>query len=611
MNTLLLAVLLPLFGFLINGIIHLFMRSRSALAGPIATAAMLGSFVLMAYTIMSKLSAFPFQGVYVLSLLEWLRFDGLSLNLSFKLDGLSAVFSLVITGVGSLIHLYSVSYMSHDETQPRYFAYLNLFCFMMLTLVLGSSLPVVFFGWEGVGLCSYLLIGYWHDDVAKVQAGQKAFIMNRIGDLAFLLAMFFAVIHANSLEMDALIAHAWSPVAATIFGALIFFACTGKSAQLPLFTWLPDAMAGPTPVSALIHAATMVTSGIYLLARLSPVISSSDFVMNLIAIVGGSTAVLAGTVACAQSDIKKVLAYSTVSQLGLMFLAVGSGAFETGVFHVVTHAFFKALLFLGAGSVIHALHEEQNIFKMGGLRTKLPITFWTFALGWAAILGLPPTSGFFSKDQIVIQSLYGSNGNIIYFSMAIATTLLTAFYMTRMFVLVFFGKSRLEKSVEKNLHESPMVITAPLIILGFFSLVGGAWGKPVSLPVLDASHHGLLPVVAALGAALLGAVIGYKKYSQFRGTENVSEFLYKSWKIDNLYQFFFINGFKKTASWLTAFEEKCIQRTLRGSALLVEFSGSLARSLQSGSIQSYLFVLIVFAVVILWAVSFGVLKNGI
>lgn len=614
MDTLILAVLLPLMGFFINGFLHLFVfkdHTKAVYSGAIATLVMLASFLSICYSISLGLTGFPFHGVIEVAGLEWLRFKNINIQFGLRLDGLSAVFALVITGVGSLIHLYSLGYMSHDRTPARYFAYLNLFCFMMLVLVLGSSLPMVFLGWEGVGLCSYLLIGYWHEDYSKVAAGQKAFVMNRIGDFAFLFAMFFAATYVQTLDLIQLTQATWDPSVLMIFGFLIFFACTGKSAQLPLFTWLPDAMAGPTPVSALIHAATMVTSGVYLLARLSPVITQNLVLLNTIAIVGGVTAVIAATTACAQTDIKKVLAYSTVSQLGLMFLAIGAGATEAAVFHVVTHAFFKALLFLGAGSVIHSLSNEQNIFKMGALRKKLPITFATFFVAWAAILGLPPTSGFFSKDALIVQSLVGRNGSITFFTLGIATTVLTAFYMTRLLFIVFFGTSKVSSEAKKNLHESPSVMTLPLVLLALLSFAGGFLGKPVQLSIEDLTSHSTLAVVLALLAAVLGAGISLKKYSKNNSSEEINTFLFDAWKIDNFYQGVFVRGLKSTASMFSKFEKIVIDGFIKACVVLAEFLGSLFKSFQTGSIQSYLFIGMLFVIVLFWAIMMGVHTNGI
>ena len=408
--------LLPLIGFTINGFWYALIQCRpgakkagATIPGIIGTAMIFGSFLISLRVFFYLKGQAEDARIVEETLFSWIKVGDFHLDMALRIDSLSTLFTLVITGVGTLIHLYSIGYMGHDATPGKFFAYLNLFCFAMLMLVMGSSLPILFLGWEGVGLCSYLLIGYWYEDIEKASAGKKAFIANRIGDFGFILGMFMIYTHFGTLEFAKItellskgeFTALLNPAAVTATCLLLFLGCTGKSAQIPLYVWLPDAMAGPTPVSALIHAATMVTSGIYLLARLNLLFSLSHPAMMVIAVIGGATAFLAATIAIAQSDIKKVLAYSTVSQLGYMFLACGVGAYGAGVFHVITHAFFKALMFLGAGSVIHGMHEEQNIMKMGGLRSKMPVTFITFLVGWIAISGIPPFSGFFSKDEIL------------------------------------------------------------------------------------------------------------------------------------------------------------------------------------------------------------------
>jgi NADH-quinone oxidoreductase subunit L len=602
-----LIILFPILGFLLNGFLHLSAirvrkRVSANLSGTIATGAMIASFITAVYFFF-QFHQTPAGSQFLVEekLFQWMKLGGLTVDFALRLDQLSLIFTLVITGVGSLIHLYSVGYMHDDETPAKYFAYLNLFCFMMLNLVLGASLPHVFLGWEGVGLASYLLIGYWYDDPLKVFAGQKAFIMNRIGDLGFLIAMFVAYKFVGSLDLFKIQGATLSPHVATVFGLLIFFACTGKSAQIPLFTWLPDAMAGPTPVSALIHAATMVTSGIYLLTRLSPVISSSPTVMSVIAVIGATTALISALMACAQTDIKKVLAYSTISQLGFMFLACGVGAFDIGVFHVMTHAFFKALMFLGAGSVIHALHE-QDIFKMGGLRKKLPITTLTFVAGWAAILGLPPFSGFFSKDEILWRTLNAPSGGIALFSVGLAAAFLTAFYMTRLLVLVFFGKSRLSPEAAKHAHESPLNMTLPLIVLGVFSVAGGWFGSPIHLGEAEVGHSsGQIGVmVASVVLALLAAFIAFQKYKNFNGQEKEFRFLKSGMGIDSAYGAVFGKGTSGFAQAISRFvEEMILQRIIRVSSALVDLSGNVFKVVQVGSAQAYLMMMMlaIFAIV--------------
>jgi len=614
--TLSLMILFPLLGFLINGISHLIAarngkRVSSEVSGWIATLAMIASFVVAVYFYFG-LKAMPEDSRMIeQTLFQWLKLGGLSIPFMLRLDSLSVVFALVITGVGSLIHLYSIGYMNHDETPAKFFSYLNFFCFMMLNLVLGATLPHVFLGWEGVGLASYLLIGYWYADPEKVSAGQKAFIMNRIGDLAFLIAMFVAFKHFGTLDLVDLQKANFSPEIATVFGLLIFFACTGKSAQIPLFTWLPDAMAGPTPVSALIHAATMVTSGVYLLSRLQHIISASNTVMMIIAIVGAATAFISALIACAQSDIKKVLAYSTVSQLGFMILGCGVGAFDAAVFHVMTHAFFKALLFLGAGSVIHALHEEQNIFKMGGLRAKLPITSLTFIVAWAAISGFPPFSGFFSKDEIIFQSLVSDHGNGMLFATAVAAAFLTAFYMTRLVVLVFFGQSRVEAAVEKKIHESPKTMTIPLMVLAVLAFVGGWFGAPVHVGGLEgASDNHSLEIGVMVGSvvlALLAAWIAYRKYAPLKTEEKANRFLSSGMGIDSFYDRVIAGGTRGLAQGIYRFfEEFVVQRILRWTSAAVDLSGNMLKVVQIGSAQAYLMmILIAVCIFAIWFLKWG------
>jgi NADH-quinone oxidoreductase subunit L len=612
---LLLIVLFPFFGFMINGFMQL--RSlktghkiSSKQSGSIATFAMLLSFITAIYYFIQFSGQQEDARLIEQNLFSWIKLGAFHVDFSLRLDSLSLLFTMIITGVGSLIHLYSIGYMKEDETPAKYFSYLNLFCFMILNLVLGATMPHIFLGWEGVGLASYLLIGYWNQDTAKVGAGQKAFVMNRIGDLGFLIAMFIAYKYVGSLDLVDLQKATLSPKIASVVGLLVFFACTGKSAQIPLFTWLPDAMAGPTPVSALIHAATMVTSGIYLLTRISPLLLQAPDVLSVIAMVGVTTAFVSAVIACAQKDIKKILAYSTVSQLGFMFLACGVGAFDAGVFHVMTHAFFKALMFLGAGSVIHALHEEQNIFKMGGLSRKLPITTFTFVMGWAAILGLPPFSGFFSKDEIIIQSLHSQYGNQILFIMALASALLTAFYMTRLLVLVFFSPSRLEKDKEDHAHESPLVMTLPLIALAILSLVGGFMHHS------EGGHEeGQSIMIASVVVALIGAAFAFFRYRKFDKEEMTNQFVEKGLGIDVFYNKFFGNGVPLLAKGLSKWiEEYFIQNSMKFCTWMVEFSGSVLKSFQVGSMQVYLLMMVVFGLAfmiwILESVMQGVIFYG-
>ncbi len=432
----------------------------------------------------------------VASLGSWITVGSFSIDAALHMDTLAAVMALVVIGVSLLIHIYSIGYMASDPNRGRYFAYLNLFCGFMLLLVTASSLPLLFVGWEGVGLCSYLLIGFWFEDVEKARAGKKAFVVNRIGDAGFLMAMFLAFYLFGSLEFSEMAGHSGlSQLAGSrgieLLAILIFVGCVGKSAQFPLYLWLPDAMAGPTPVSALIHAATMVTAGIYVIARTSFLFELAPGASEAVAVIGAFTAFFAGMIAIAQRDIKKVLAFSTVSQLGFMVLAMGVGAYAAGMFHLVTHAYFKALLFMAAGSVIHALHGEQDLAKMGGLKTHLVRTTLVFLFGYAAIVGLPPFSGWFSKDQI----LYGvyASGHRVLFWIALVSALLTAIYMTRLLCMVFWGILRNANIRLKDIHESPRSMMWPMITLAFLSLVGGIpfFAFPQAVTSLFSKvHHG-------------------------------------------------------------------------------------------------------------------------
>jgi len=478
-------VFLPLLASVINGLwVLIAARSnhipRRLPISIIANVAAFASFFYALAAFFHLLGLPPSERIVFEQVYEWIQVGSLNISFSLQLDPLSAVMALVVTGVGSLIHLYSIGYMAKDPGQGRYFVYLNLFLAAMLLLVLADNLVLLFVGWEGVGLCSYLLIGFWFSDEAKARAGKKAFIVNRIGDLAFLIGIFWIFtslgsVHFQGME-EALNQYTTAPSFLFWICLLLFIGACGKSAQFPLHIWLPDAMAGPTPVSALIHAATMVTAGVYLVARLSFLYVFVPSVGLIIAGVGVFTALMAALIALTQNDIKKVLAYSTISQLGYMFLAVGVGAYGVGIFHLVTHAFFKGLLFLGAGSVIHALSNEQNIQKMGGIAKKIPITFYTFLIGSIALIGLPPLSGFFSKDEILWKALEG--GHVYLYGIGLLVSFLTAFYMTRLLYLTFWGECRVDEKVKENIHESPLSMTIPLVILAFFSVLAGFWGLP-------------------------------------------------------------------------------------------------------------------------------------
>ena len=496
--------LLPAFPLLGATLILLFgRRLGDPKAGYLAALMPIASFVVTVGVYFDLLSRPAEERSEVITLFSWIPVGSLKIDAALLADPLSITMALFITGIGSLIHLYAVGYMHGDEKFSKFFLYLNLFVFSMLMLVLGENLLVTFLGWEGVGACSYFLISFWHTRNSAAVAGKKAFVTNRIGDFGVMTAMFLAFSTVGSVSYGAIneAAHhgELAPVTATAIALLLFVGACGKSAQLPLYLWLPDAMEGPTPVSALIHAATMVTAGVFLMTRMAPVLHESySWAPMIVASIGAATALFAATVAVAQNDIKKVLAYSTVSQLGYMFLAVGSGAYVAAIFHMVTHAFFKALLFLGSGSVIHGMHHEQDMRKMGALRKVMPITGFTFIIGWLAIAGVPPFAGFWSKDEIL---LYVYANNRFLYVIGLLTALLTAYYMTRQVIMVFFGKARWnDHSADHGAHgdftphESPRIMLMPLVVLAVLSVIGGFMQLPFSKD-LHFLEHWLAPVV--------------------------------------------------------------------------------------------------------------------
>ncbi|MGM0813382.1 MAG: NADH-quinone oxidoreductase subunit L [Pseudomonadota bacterium] len=599
-------VLLPLAGFLLNGLLGRRLGTGFVNGVGVGLPFLAFGVALWAWRTLEAGDGAPI----VETVFTWAVIGEYSFEIAFYLDRLSAVMALIVTGVGALIHLYSVGYMKGDEGYARYFAYLNLFLFFMLLLVLGRSLLVLFVGWEGVGLASYLLIGFWFQDVAKARAGRKAFITNRVGDAGFLLGMFLVFTFAGTLEMDRInevFAAGVVPVGvATAAGILLFIGATGKSAQIPLHVWLPDAMAGPTPVSALIHAATMVTAGVYLVARLSGVYLEAPAASALIAVIGVLTAFLAATIALVQTDIKKVLAYSTISQLGFMFLALGVGAYGVAVFHLFTHAFFKAALFLGAGSVIHALNGEQDIRLMGGLARRIPWTFGTFAIATAAIAGLPPLAGFFSKDEILWFALAsGEGGSLSLWALGSLTALLTALYMFRLLWLVFLGRSRMEPDTERHVHESPVTMTGVLVVLAAFSVIGGWFGlshylEPLlPLPALrldSALLHwaqiGFAVVLALLG--LIGAAWLYRDggkpadqlWQRFRRLHRVLDGKYF---VDELYDRLLQRPWRWVSDrvFLRLGDRLLIDGSLHGLAALARWSAVAFTRVQSGSLHWY------------------------
>jgi NADH-quinone oxidoreductase subunit L len=614
-----LIVLLPLAGFLLNGLLgnRLGKRFVSAVGCGLPIAAFLVA--LKALSDLNAAGGAPLVDVAY----TWFSAGKASFEVSFWFDRLTAVMVLIVTGVGSLIHIYSIGYMHEDKSYARYFAYLNVFLFFMLMLVLGRSLLVMFVGWEGVGLASYLLIGFWFEDPAKAAAGKKAFITNRIGDAGFLLGMFLIYTTLGTLEMDrvnaAFMATPAPLVSASLVGVLLFIGACGKSAQIPLHVWLPDAMAGPTPVSALIHAATMVTAGVYLVARLSGLYMHAPEASALVAGVGVATAFFAATIAVVQTDIKKVLAYSTVSQLGFMFVAAGVGAYGVAVFHLYTHAFFKACLFLGAGSVIHALSGEQDIRKMGGLAKKIPVTFWTFAIATAAIAGIPPLAGFFSKDEIMWFALASDRGgSLVIFAVAAVTALLTSFYMFRLLWLTFFGRSRMSHEVEHHVHESPLSMTGVLVVLAILSTIGGFFSIPHVLEgqlpppgVKEGMEHYEHFVVAASIAIALAGLAGAAWF--FAGTGERAERVRLAWPtlnrvlsgkyyVDELYE----AAIEKPLLWISerVFLELGDRRLFDGALHGLAAAGrGAARALgriQTGSLHLYAFMVLVGIVGALW-----------
>ena len=603
--------LFPLIGFLINGLFR--KRISKPLAGLLGSGMILASFVL-SLLIFFEVKEENFQPAIV-SLFEFIHAGSLSVPFSFLVDPLSSLFLLIITGVGFLIHVYSTSYM-HEEDGPayaKYFCYLNLFVFSMLLLVLGSNFVILFIGWEGVGLCSYLLIGYWFKNQEFSSAAKKAFIMNRIGDFAFLIAVFAMINQFGSASFAEIFQQA--PKATTGFitmvTLLLFVGAAGKSAQIPLYTWLPDAMAGPTPVSALIHAATMVTAGIYMIARSHVLYDLAPVSQTVVAITGLATAILAASIAIKQNDIKKVLAYSTVSQLGYMFLGLGVGAYTGAVFHVMTHAFFKALLFLGAGSVIHAMGGEQDMRRMGALKKFMPITHITFLLACLAISGVPPFSGFFSKDEILTAAY---EKNPLYYIIGVAGAMMTAFYMFRLYATTFLGKFRGTADQEHHLHESPSAMTIPLIVLAILSVLGGYVGVPEALgghhelgaflsPVIrTAEHHlehsteyilmGLSTVLVIV--AIFIAWSKYKNYKEEGEATGFGKILQNKWYVDELYQSIIVKPLMSLSAFFNnVIEKKGIDGFVNGVGKAVQYSSRQLRLLQSGQVGLYVLLMVI------------------
>ncbi len=618
--------LLPILGFLIISFSG--KKLGHGAASFIACGAVLISFLLSAWIFLFLLNAGSDVHAVKTNLFTWIAAGDFSVDMSFLIDPLSITMLLIITGVGFLIHVYSIGYMHDDPGFNKFFSYLNLFVFFMLMLVMGSNYLVMFVGWEGVGLCSYLLIGFWFKNQNYNDAANKAFIMNRIGDLGLLLGLILIFMNFGSLDYTSVFPKAQSVDSATLTAItmLLFVGAMGKSAQIPLYTWLPDAMAGPTPVSALIHAATMVTAGVYMVARNNILYTLSPASLQLVLIVGLATALFAATIALTQNDIKKVLAYSTVSQLGLMFVALGVGAYASGIFHMMMHAFFKALLFLGAGSVIHALHNEQDIRRMGGLRKYLPVTYLTFLIGVLAISGLPPFAGFFSKDEILANAFAT---NPVAWGVALTASLLTAFYMFRLFFLTFHGDERAGKEKMGHIHESPKSITIPLMVLAGLSVLGGFFNVPEVLfgssrlegflaPVFDQStaiaeraelshttEYALMGTVVILTLVIFG--IAYSMYVSKKqvpiseGQESgVQKLLYHKYYVDEVYDALIV----KPLYWLSGILDRIIEKM--GIDRFVNVAGEsvidwskVFRFLQNGSIGFYIFAMVIGVVVML------------
>lgn len=605
--------LFPLLGFLINGLCR--KKISKTVAGLIGVSTLLCAFV-ASVVIFIDVKQHGGSGIVFF---DFINSKNFTLPFAFQIDQLTTIFLLIITGIGSLIHIYSTSYM-HEESAPdfaKYFAYLNLFIFFMLLLVMGANYVVMFIGWEGVGLCSYLLIGFWFKNKNYTKAANKAFIMNRIGDLGFLLAIFWIISKLGTANYTDVFTHIskLSSFDITMITLFLFIGATGKSAQIPLYTWLPDAMAGPTPVSALIHAATMVTAGIYMIVRNNALFSLAPTTQTIIAVIGLSTAILAATIATKQNDIKKVLAYSTVSQLGYMFLALGVGAYTGAVFHVMTHAFFKALLFLGAGSVIHALHGQQDIRLMGGLKKYMPITHITFLLACLAIAGIPPFSGFFSKDEI-LANVYEHSP--VMYGIALLGALLTAFYMFRLYTLTFLGSSR-DVAATQQAHESPRAITIPLILLAILSVVGGFLGIPALFapnahalqqflaPVLGSQHqqtHTLshttewVLMISSVILVIMVVVITirhYKKYVHTQAkTTAITKLLENKWYIDELYNAIIVKPIYAIGHFLkNTIERYIIDGFVNGIGSFLQYSSRKMRLLQSGQISSYILLMVI------------------
>ncbi len=649
-----LVVLLPFLGFLANGWLSFFRPKAKRAVSIIGVGTVAASFAFAAWSVSGLVGALE-EAPFIVHLWSWIPVGTLQIDLAFQVDQLSAVMLMVVTGVSALIHVFSVGYMREDDGYPRYFAYLNLFVFFMLVLVLGASFPVLFIGWEGVGLCSYLLIGFWYTDHVNASAGKKAFVMNRIGDFGLMVAMFMIFQQTGSLNFVEVFEAAPSTFAIdggpiVLITLLLFLGCVGKSAQIPLYTWLPDAMAGPTPVSALIHAATMVTAGVYLVARTNVLFAMAPLSSAVVAGIGAITALFAATIALKQWDIKKVLAYSTVSQLGYMFMGVGLGAYAAGIFHLVTHAFFKALLFLGSGSVIHAMHhahhathshdDAQDMRNMGGLSRYLPYTAGLMWVATLAIAGIPPLSGFFSKDGILAVAFARGHDAPLFLAIyvvGVVAALLTAFYMTRLMLYTFHGPNRTGEAERAHLREVPWVMTGPLMVLGIGTVVAGVLNLPHVIPFApEWLVHWLEPVTEGsaaylaeihlepntewmlLGGATVIAVLGIvgafnllKPGAVVPAKEAVGEtglqrVLLNKYYIDELYDRIIVRPtvwLSRKILWRTIDAGAIDSAAVNGAANTSRFVGWLGTRFQTGNVGTYVLVFVVGVLAVLHAMS--------
>jgi len=642
--------LFPAIGFLING---LFGRSLGKKVVSWVGPSVIGLSFLTSILIFLELIGRPVtERHFEKVIFDWVVSGSFQTVIGYQIDPLSILMALVVSGVSFFIHIYSIGYMHDDPGFTRYFTYLNLFVFMMLNLVLANNFLLMFVGWEGVGLCSYLLIGFWYEKDSASNAGKKAFVVNRVGDFGFLLGMFLLFIHFGTLHFADIFGplqrnpHMLDTATATTITILLFVGACGKSAQIPIYVWLPDAMEGPTPVSSLIHAATMVTAGVYMVARCNVLYSMAPISMAVVAIIGVATALYTASIGFCQNDIKKVLAYSTISQLGYMFLGVGVGAYSAGIFHLMTHAFFKGLLFLGAGSVMHALSGELDMRKMGALRKKIPYTFWTFFMATLAIAGIPGLSGFFSKDEILWQAFSSPHGYWLLWAVAALAAGMTAFYMFRALFMTFFGQSRVDEHVAHHIHESPKMMTIPLMVLAVLSVIGGYVGVPHILGGANHIHEFLAPVLGGGGEpakahagisllsqawasggeggghgaaleflmmvvsvviALIGIGIAYLFYVKNPALPKLAaerwkglyKLVYNKYYVDEIYEILFVNSLKNLGTGLwKGFDDFVIDGTINGTAYLIGLLSGAMRKMQTGLVQNYAFAMVIGGVVL-------------